>query len=68
MSAVPARKKSDDNHQYKVGESVSITLHTGRIVDGKVRAIVERTDGLRLQVDYGKDETALVELWRVHQK
>ena len=29
---------------------------------------MERTDGLRLQVDYGKDETALVELWRVHVK
>lgn len=54
--------------QYKVGERVSITLHTGRIVDGTVRAIVERNDGIRLQVDYGKDETALVELWRVHAK
>jgi hypothetical protein len=44
---------------------VSVILHTGLIVDGTVRAIVERTDGARLQVDYGKDETALVELWRV---
>jgi hypothetical protein len=26
---------------------------------------VDRTDGVRLQVNYGKDETALVELWRV---
>jgi hypothetical protein len=65
---VPARKKPDDQHQFKVGDSVSLTLHTGRIVDGTVRAIVERSDGLRLQVDYGKDETALVELWRVHRK
>jgi len=59
---VPARKKSNDEHQFKVGDSVSVTLHTGRIVDGTVRAIVEKTDGIRLQVDYGKDETALVEL------
>ena len=65
---VPARKKSDDEHQFKAGDSVSITLHSGRIVDGTVRAIVERTDGVHLQVDYGKDETALVELWRVHRK
>ena len=65
---VPARKKSDDEHQFKAGDSVSITLHTGRTVDGTVRAIVERTDGVHLQVDYGKDETALVELWRVHRK
>ena len=55
-------------HQYKVGEKVSITLHTGRIVDGIVRAIIERTDGKRLQVDYEKDQTALVELWRVRAK
>ena len=68
VTAVPARKKSDDPHQFKVGDSVSLTLHTGRIVDGTVRAIVEKTDGMRLQVDYGKDETALVELWRVHRK
>ena len=62
---MPARKKSDDGHQFKVGHSVSLTLHTGRIVEGTVRAIVEKTDGVRLQVDYGKDETALVELWRL---
>jgi hypothetical protein len=28
-------------------------------------AIINRTDGVRLQVDYGKDETALVYLWQV---
>ena len=55
-------------HPYKVGDKVSVTLHTGRIVDGTVRAIVPHTDGTRLQVDYGNDETALVELWRVHRK
>jgi hypothetical protein len=65
---VPAHKKADDGHQFKVGDSISITLHTGRIVDGTVGAIVDQTDGLLLQVDYGKDETALVELWRVHRK
>jgi hypothetical protein len=65
---MPSRKKSDDNHQFKVGDRVSITLHTGRIVDGTVRAIVHQQDGIRLQVDYGNDETALVELWRVRAK
>jgi hypothetical protein len=58
---MPAHKKPEDQHQFEVGESVSVTLHTGRIVDATVRAIVEKTDGVRLQVDYGKDETALVE-------
>jgi hypothetical protein len=50
---VPARKKPNDEHQFKVGDSVSITLHTGLIVDGTVKAIVEKTDGIRLHVDYG---------------
>ena len=65
---MPARKKPDSDSEFKVGDRVSLTLHTGRIVDGTVRANVERTDGILLQVDYGKDETALVELWRVHRK
>jgi len=30
-----------------------------------VKAIINRTDEVRLQVDYGKDETALVYLWQV---
>ena len=50
---MPARKKPNDEHQFKVGDSVSITLHTGLIVDGTVKAIVEKTDGIRLHVDYG---------------
>jgi len=63
---VPARKKPEVERKFQVGDRVSLTLHTGLIVEGTVRAVVERTDGVRLQVDYGKDETALVELWRVH--
>jgi hypothetical protein len=68
VEKVPARKTPDDEHQFKVGDRVSVTLHTGLLVDATVRAIVKRTDGVHLQVDYGKDETALVELWRVHRK
>ena len=65
---MPARKKPDDERQFQVGDRVTVTLHTGRLVEATVRAIVKNTDGVRLQVDYGKDETALVELWRVHPK
>jgi transcriptional regulator len=52
--------------QYKVGDRVQVTLHTGRIVDAIVKAVVHKTDGTRLQVDYERDQTALVELWGVH--
>jgi hypothetical protein len=59
-------KKRDDERRFKVGDRVTVTLHTGQLVEATVPAIVERTDGVHLQVDYGKDETTLVELWRVH--
>ena len=37
-------------------------MSAGRVVDGVVKAVINRADGVRLQVDYGKDETALVYL------
>lgn len=54
--------------KYKVGDEVSVILHSGRTVDATVRAIIERPDGAHLHVDYGKDETALVALWQVRAK
>jgi hypothetical protein len=61
---VPAPKKPDDQ-QFKVGDRVTVSLSAGRVVDGVVKVIINRADGVRLQVDYGKDETALVYLWQV---
>jgi hypothetical protein len=61
---VPAAKKPDDR-QFKVGDRVSVSLSGGRIVAATVTAVVKRTEGTRLQVSYGKDETALVYLWQV---
>ena len=62
---VPVRKKPDDEHQFKVGDSVSITLHTGLIVAGTVRAIYRGPHGRRALAGGLRDETALVEFWRV---
>ena len=70
--AMPSNKKkaahSDQESSYAVGDRVKINLHTGRIVDATVKAVIERTDGKRLQVDFGKDETALIHLWQVVEK
>jgi hypothetical protein len=52
--------------QFKVGDRVTVSLHSGQLVDGVVKAIVQKSDGIRLQVDYGKNQTALVHLWQVH--
>jgi len=61
---VPVPKKPHDA-QFKVGDRVTMSLSAGRVVDGVVKAIISCTDGVRLQVDYGKDETALVYQWQV---
>ena len=61
---MPAPKKPDER-QFRVGDRVSVSLSAGRVVEGIVKAIINRTDEVRLQVDYGKDETALVYLWQV---
>lgn len=60
---VPSQKQPD--RQFKVAARVTVSLSAGRVVDATVMAIINRTDGVRLQVDYGKDETALVYLWQV---
>jgi len=60
---VRAPKKPDES--FKVGDCVTVSLSAGRVVDGIVKAVINRTDGVRLQVDYGKDEAALVYLWQV---
>jgi hypothetical protein len=61
---VPAPKKPD-GRQFKVGDRVTVSLSGGRIVDATVTAVVKRTEGIRLQVSYGKDETALAYLCQV---
>lgn len=60
---MPDKKKPE--RQFNVGDRIRVNLHTGRIVEATIRAITQRTDGIRLQVDYGLDETALVRDWQV---
>jgi hypothetical protein len=50
--------------KYKVGDYLQVKLSGGRIVEATVKAIVDRTDGVRLQVSFG-DETALIYLWQI---
>ena len=46
--------------KYKVGNPVIVRLNDGCLVDAKIRAVIEQTNGLDLQVDYRHDETALI--------
>jgi hypothetical protein len=50
--------------KHKVGDHVQVTLSSGRIVEAVVKAVVDSTEGVRLQVSFG-EETALIYLWQV---
>jgi Mechanosensitive ion channel, beta-domain len=60
------KRKSDKSNErvnvFAVGDRIKVNLHTGRIVEATIKAVINRTDGSRLQVDFGKDETALIRL------
>jgi hypothetical protein len=49
---------------YHIGDHVLVKLSGGRIVEATIKAIVDTTDGVRLQVSFG-NETALIYLWQV---
>ena len=68
MGKKTPEKARDNLSEFKVSDRVKVNLHTGRIGDATVKAVIECTDGKRLQVDFGKDETALVHLWQVVEK
>jgi len=49
---------------YKVGDHLLVKLSGGRIVGAEIKAIIETTDGLRLQVSFG-EETARIYDWQI---
>ena len=50
--------------EFRGGEKVRVNLHAGKIVDATIRAIILQTDGLRLQVDFGFEQSALIHVWQ----
>ncbi len=61
-----AKKKPEESRpEFNVGEQVRVKLRTGETVNAIIKAVITKTKSVRLQVDYGKDETALVYDWQV---
>ena len=50
MLAVPKDPKKPDDRQFKVGDRVTVSLSAGRVVEGVVKAVLNRVDGVRLQL------------------
>jgi len=53
---------------FKVGERVLVKLSGGRLVRAEIKAIIDTTEGKRLQVSFGNDETTRIYLWQVVEK
>jgi hypothetical protein len=53
--------------ELKVGDHIKIKLSGGRLVEAEIKAVVEMTEGKRLQVSFG-EETARIYPWQVVEK
>jgi hypothetical protein len=53
--------------KYKIDDHLLVKLSGGRIVQATIKAIVDTTEGVRLQVSFG-DETARIYDWQIVEK
>jgi hypothetical protein len=71
-ATVSTNRRSDKSNErvnvFAVGDRIRVNHHTGRIVEATIKAVINRTDSPGLQVDFGKDETALIRSWQVTEK
>jgi hypothetical protein len=51
----------------KSGDKITVKLSGGRLEEAVVKAVVEKTDGVRYQVSF-QNETALIYPWQVAEK
>ena len=49
----------------KVGDKIRVNMHSGKIVDATVKAIIDSTDGVKYQVDFGFRRTAPINEWQI---
>ena len=62
-----AKKKESENGNYKVGDQIKAKLHDGRKVDATIRAVFQQDGETKLNIDYGHEETATIEIWQVEK-
>jgi hypothetical protein len=62
---MPPKKKRGPERQFNVGDKIRVNLHHGRIEVAVIKAVIPHTNGLRLQVDCGNEQTALIHEWQV---
>jgi hypothetical protein len=58
-------KKNFNLDDLTIGDRILANLHHGRTEEAVIKAIIPDGDGKKFQIDYGHDETALIEDWQV---
>jgi transcription antitermination factor NusG len=59
--------KKNSDLKFEVGDRVRFVVGSGAIADGTVRAIIQTTGGVELNVSFGKDLSASVNVRQVVQ-
>jgi hypothetical protein len=60
-------KKSENSRQFNVGDKIRVNLHHGKIEDATIRAAISEEAGIKLQIDFGYEQTALIPVSQVVQ-
>ena len=57
--------RSCNSFTFKVGDRILIKLPPGSVSEGTVKAVFQSPEGLKLQVAFGYDQTALIEEYQI---
>jgi hypothetical protein len=60
-------KRPENNRQFNVGDKIRVNLHHGKIQDATIRAVISEEDGIKLQIDFGYEQTASIPVSQVVQ-
>jgi hypothetical protein len=54
------KKSNPAPRQFEVGNRIGVSMPGGKIVEATIKAVLDYTGGVRYQVAFGHDQTALV--------
>jgi hypothetical protein len=55
------------NRQFNVGDKIRVNLHHGKIEDATIRAVISEEGSIKLQIDFGYEQTTLIPVSQVVQ-
>jgi hypothetical protein len=55
---------SKNEPKYHVGDRIQVSI-SNKIYDAVIKAVIESTSGVRLNVSFGHDQVAIIHEWQV---